>query len=83
MLTPEKDIFAHNRVFGRILRQCPRWRLNSCGDLGDGWFRDLGSNFAIPHRLSSSSLQHSRTTVQVCDSLMVLEPRESKFDYSR
>ena len=29
-----------------------------------------GSNFRLFHRLSQSSLQHSRTTVRVCDKLL-------------
>ena len=31
------------------------------------FFRGEGSNFRLFHRLSQSSLQHSRTTVRVCD----------------
>jgi len=40
-------------------------------NFGDDRLRGLGmaggSNFAVPHRPSSSSLQHTRTTMLVCD----------------
>ena len=36
------------------------------------FFRGEGSNFRLFHRLSQSSLQHSRTTVRVCDKLQFL-----------
>ena len=42
----------------------------TCVYFGDDRLRGLewrGSNFPFLHRLSSSSLQHSRTNVRVCD----------------
>jgi len=39
-----------------------------CTNFGDHRLRGGGgSNFPLPRRLSSSPLQHSRTTVRVCD----------------
>jgi len=42
---------------------CNFWRWSVMG-----FGRGKGSNFPFPHWLASSPLQHSHTTVRVCDS---------------
>ena len=42
-----------------------------------------GSNSAISHRLSSSSLKHSRATVHVCDSSEKKSENERQLDSNK
>jgi len=45
-----------------------------------GFWCDEGSNFGLFHWLASTPLKHSRTTVRVCDIVVLLAELVSSFD---